>query len=93
MQLGKDAVFAAHVVGGFDFAAEGWAPKNQFMRAELQRVRQVRMAARVLADDERSCLAWNMLAKKWFELREVEFFAGANGGCLILWADHLTRSV
>jgi hypothetical protein len=94
MQFGKDAKFATHVVGGSDFAAEGWTPKNKFTRSELNKVGEVRMAARVLADDKRSCFIGKVAAKKWFELGEVEFFAGPNGSRLILWADHfVARSV
>jgi hypothetical protein len=47
------------------------------------------MAAWILTDDERSRLAWELRAKKRFELGEVELFSRSNGGCLILKASHV----
>src|SRR5260370_12184766 len=90
MKLGEHAKFAAHVVGRFDFAAERRTPKNHFSRANFEGVSEVRMTARILANDKRSCLIRETAAKERFKLREVELFSRSQGGRLILKASHVS---
>ena len=88
MKFGKDAKFAAHVMGGFYFATEGRTAKNHFARAEMHGIGEVRMAAGVLTDGERGGFVGKMAAKKWIELGEVEFLSFTNGRSLVLKSGH-----
>src|SRR5580704_2640941 len=90
MKLGEHAEFAAHVVGGFDFASERRTPKNHFARSKLQGIRKIRMAARILPNGQGSRFGWEMIAQEGFELCEVELFSRANGGRLILEGRHVS---
>src|SRR5580704_6436360 len=89
VQLRKHPKFAAHVVGRFDLAAEGWAAQHQFTRTQVYRISEVRMAAWILTDDERASFVRKMTAKKRFELGEVEFLSIANGRSLVLKRSHV----
>src|SRR5580658_9191327 len=92
VELGQNTKFTAHVVGGFDFAAERRTAKNYFARTELHGVGEIRMAAWVLADDQRSSFSRKMATKERFEFREVELLSRSNRCRLILEASHVCLS-
>ena len=52
--MGKDPVLATHIVGGFDFRAEGWPAQYQLAFSHSEQIGQIRIALRELLDHERS---------------------------------------
>src|SRR5467141_5301480 len=83
MQLSEHTELAAHIVRGFDFAAEGRSAQNHFLAPETHQVGQIGVAARELFDHEGSGLTGKMAAQERLELGQVEFFAGSYSGCAI----------
>src|ERR1700675_4299403 len=50
VELRKYAKLAAHIMSGLNLASEGRAPKNKFLSAQMQRVREVGMSTGKLAN-------------------------------------------
>src|SRR5258708_27120394 len=88
MEFRHTGKLAAHVVGGFHLAGEGWAAKNKFPFAKINRIGQIGVAAGELTDYKRSRFRWKMAAQKRFELGEIKFFARAHGTCLVTEVRH-----
>ena len=74
---------------GFHLAAERRATKNEFLAAQRNGVRQIRMAAGILPNRERPAFAWKVSAEKRLQFEQVQLFAGAHRGWAIPKIGHL----
>src|SRR5208282_1942674 len=90
MQLRKHAEFAAHVVRGFDLAAEGRPAQNHFAIAEMHKIRQIGMAARELLDGERTRAARKIAQQESLQPGEVGFFAWPYGSGMVSKISHVS---
>src|SRR6266496_3258445 len=66
--------------------------KNEFLAAQRNGVRQIRMATGILLDGERSAFAWKVSAEKRLQFEQVQLFAGAHRGWAIPKIGHLLFS-
>src|SRR6266699_280523 len=88
----ENTELSSHVMRGLHLAAERRATKNEFLAAQRNGVRQVRMAARILPARERPVLAWKVSAEKRLQFGQVQLFAGAHRSRAIPKIGHLLYS-
>ena len=92
MEPRENTEFSSHVMRGLHLAAERRATKNEFLAAQRNGVRQIRMATGILLDGERSAFAWKVSAEKRLQFEQVQLFAGAHRSRAIPKIGHLLFS-
>ena len=87
VQLGKHAIFAAHVMSRFNLAAE-WRPaQHKFTTAPGHTIGQIRMTGGELLDRKRAGTV-EMPAEVRAEPGQIKFFPGSYGNRIITRGNH-----
>jgi hypothetical protein len=89
VEFREDVELASHVMCRLDLTAEGRPAQNHSAMTKLQRIGEIRMAARKLLNTEMLRFVGEMGTQERLEFAKIEFLPGANGTWLVAEVGHI----